>query len=210
MRPKYGMVIDASICINCRACIVACQLENDVPPDFTRAWIKETSLNNGTKVNFQPGNCMQCDMPTCVDACPVNATYKGKDGRVIIDPLLCIGCGLCIPACPYGARFLHPYRDIADKCDFCGHRLKRGLEPACVVTCPTGVRLFGDFNDPSSKVSRLVKQGGLVRVVNTKVDTKPNIYYFKNTAPLDWPEDPELPDPDELEEIRKMNIDERG
>ena len=150
---------------------------------------------------------MQCDRPTCVDACPVNATYKGKDGRVIIDPSLCISCGLCVPACPYGARFLHPQRDVADKCDFCDRRLKRGLDPACVVTCPTGVRVFGDFNDPSSRVSRLLKQGSLVRVVNTKVDTKPNIYYFDNTAPLDWPEDPELPEPEDLEEIRDMQTD---
>ena len=205
MRPKYGMIIDASKCLNCKACIVSCQLENNVPPGFTRAWIKETSQQNGPKLYFQPGNCMHCDKPTCVEACPVNATYKAEDGRVLIDPSLCIGCGLCIPACPYGARFLHPIRGIADKCDFCHDRLKKGLEPACVLTCPTRSRLFGDFNDASSKISRLLSQGGLVRVINLKTDTEPNIYYFNNTIPLNWPKEPELPDTDYLEEIRDTN-----
>jgi Fe-S-cluster-containing dehydrogenase component len=202
MQPKYGMVIDASKCLNCKACIVACQLENHVPAEFTRAWIKETSPDNGMTMAFQPGNCMQCDRPTCVEACPVNATYKAKDGRVVINPALCIGCELCIPACPYGARFLHPLTNVADKCDFCAKRLRQGLEPACVVTCPTGVRLFGDFNDASSRVSQLLKQGGLVRVVNPKADTEPNIYYFANTVPLDWPKEPEMPTLEELKDIR--------
>lgn len=208
MRPKYGMVIDASKCINCKACIVACQLENKVPPEFSRAWIKESHQDDVKTPRFQPGNCMQCDIPTCVDACPVNATYKVGDGRVVIDPLKCVACGFCVPACPYGARFIHPVKKVADKCDFCGTRIKQGLEPACVVTCPTGARVFGSFNDVSSEVSRLLKKGGLVRVINAHDDTKPNIYYFDNTAPLDWPKRPELPDQEELQEIRGMYADE--
>ncbi|MBW1801276.1 MAG: hypothetical protein JRJ85_11175, partial [Deltaproteobacteria bacterium] len=59
------------------------------------------------------------------------------------------------------------------------------------------------FNDPKSEVSRLLKGGGLVRVINTKVDTRPNIYYFNNTGPLNWPTDPELPTPDELRDLRE-------
>lgn len=208
MTPKYGMVINASKCINCKACIVACQMENEVPPAHSRAWIMECSQDNST--HFQPGNCMQCDRATCVDACPANATYKSEDGRVLIDPGKCIVCGFCIPACPYNARFIHPVNHIADKCDFCGTRLKQGLEPACVVTCPTGVRVFGDFNNASSKVSRLLKKGGLVRVINAQVDTKPNIYYFDNTIPLDWPENPKLPEPEDMEDIRDMIEDDES
>ena len=202
MQPKYGMVIDASRCINCKACIVACQMENNVPPGLTRDWIKETPIGHGM-MHFQPGNCMHCEEPTCVEVCPADATFKIKDGRVIIDPSLCIGCELCIPACPYGARFLHPTKGIADKCDFCNRRLKLGLEPACVVICPMRTRIFGDFNDPSSEVGSLLNRGGLVRVINPKFDTKPNIYYFDNTTPLNWPVEPEFPDPGVLEEIRE-------
>jgi Fe-S-cluster-containing dehydrogenase component len=75
------------------------------------------------------------------------------------------------------------------------------LEPACLVTCPTGLRLFGDFNDASSRVSQLLKQGGLVRAVNPKADTEPDIYYFDNTVPLDWPKEPEMPALEELKDI---------
>lgn len=193
MQPKYAMVIDASKCFDCKACIVACQLENGVPPRFERDWIKHTAGAHETKLQFQPGNCMQCDEPACVEACPVGATFKSRDGRVLIDPSTCIDCGNCVSACPYGARYRHPTKHTADKCDFCQRRLKRGLEPACVVTCPTRARVFGDLNDPSSEVSKLLKRGGLVRVINPKVDTKPNIYYMEGTMPLTWPAEPTLP-----------------
>jgi tetrathionate reductase subunit B len=62
-----------------------------------------------------------------------------------------------------------------------------------VVTCPTRTRIFGDLNDPKSEVSRLLKEGGLVRVINPKVDTKPNIYFLEGTMPLTWPKVPTLP-----------------
>jgi Fe-S-cluster-containing dehydrogenase component len=91
--------------------------------------------------------------------------------------------------------------NMADKCDSCAKRLKQGLEPVCVVTCPTGVRLFGEFNDASSRVSQLLKQGGIVRVVNPKADTEANTDYFDKTVPLDWPKEPEMPALEELKDI---------
>ncbi|MBW1941776.1 MAG: 4Fe-4S dicluster domain-containing protein [Deltaproteobacteria bacterium] len=193
MQPKYAMVIDASQCFYCKACIIACQLENEVPPHSYRNWIKSED-GSSRQLHFQPGNCMQCDKPSCVAACPVpGATFKSNDGLVLIDRKVCINCGNCVPACPYGARYRHPAKHIADKCDFCRHRIKRGLEPACVEVCPTRTRVFGDLNDPSSQVNRLLKQGGLVRVINAKVDTQPTIYYKEGTVPLTWPAEPTLP-----------------
>jgi len=189
---KYGMVIDASKCFNCKTCIVACQLENSVPPGYYRNWIKETE-GQGTYLHFQPGNCLQCDEPSCVAACPVGATYKHQDGRVLINPSTCIGCGNCVPGCPYGARYLHPVKKIADKCDLCQRRLEQGLEPACVAACPTRARVFGDMNDPSSEISHVLKREAVVRVINVKVDTKPNVYYLEGTLPLTWPVEPTLP-----------------
>ncbi len=194
MQPKYAMVIDTSRCFDCKACIISCQLENGIPPLYHRNWIIETGGGNGGLFDFQPGNCMQCDEPACIAACPVpGATFKSKTGLVLIDPDRCIDCGNCVPACPYGARYRHPTKRIADKCDFCRHRIARGLEPACVVTCPTRARVFGDLNDPKSEVSRLLKKGGLVRVVSPKIDTKPNIFYLEGTRPLAWPREPTLP-----------------
>jgi tetrathionate reductase subunit B len=136
---------------------------------------------------------MQCDTPSCVAACPVDATYKQADGLVVIDPKKCIGCGNCITACPYRARYRNPVRHIADKCDFCEHRLKRGERPACVTTCPTKARTFGDLNDPNSAVSRTIKAEELVRVIAPHVNTRPNIYYHEGTRLLDWAVTPTLP-----------------
>jgi Fe-S-cluster-containing dehydrogenase component len=191
---KYAIVIDASRCIDCKACMIACKVENNVPEGSWRNWIRPLlDRSSERKSEFQPGQCMQCDSPSCVAACPVGATYKQPDGLVVIDPRKCIGCGNCITACPYGARYRNSTRHIADKCDFCEHRLKRGEEPACVVTCPTKTRIFGDLNDPQSEVSRAVKEKKLVRVVAPHINTRPNIYYHEGTRLLDWAVAPTLP-----------------
>ena len=113
--------------------------------------------------------------------------------KAVVDQDLCIGCGNCVTACPYGARYRDPGARRADKCDFCRHRISRGEEPACVVTCPTKARIFGDLNDPQSEVSRLVKEEKLVRVTAPHVDTRPNIYYHEGTRLLDWAVTPTLP-----------------
>jgi tetrathionate reductase subunit B len=123
----------------------------------------------------------------------VGATYKQADGVVVIDPAKCIGCGNCVSACPYSARYRDPHRRIADKCDFCQQRIQQGQEPACVVTCPTRARIFGDFNDPDSAVRRLLDTEKLVRVIGPHSDTRPNIYYHAGTRQLDWAVTPTLP-----------------
>jgi Fe-S-cluster-containing dehydrogenase component len=191
---KYAIVIDASRCIDCKACMIACKVENNVPEGSWRNWIRPLWDRGGDrKSEFQPGQCMQCDTPSCVAACPVDATYKQPDGLVVIDSKKCIGCGNCITACPYGPRYRNSALHIADKCDFCEHRLKRGQEPACVVTCPTKTRTFGDLNDPQSEVSRMVKDKKLVRVIAPHINTGPNIYCNKGTRLLDWAVTPTLP-----------------
>ncbi|MBW2000088.1 MAG: 4Fe-4S dicluster domain-containing protein, partial [Deltaproteobacteria bacterium] len=171
-------------------------ITNGVPPGHYRNWIRKQIDVNGVSLFYQPGNCMQCDEPSCIAACPVpGATYKSKDGLVLIDPKICINCGNCVPACPYGARYRHPLRHVADKCDFCQARIQKGLEPSCVEVCPTRARLFGDLNDTGSEVSRLLRETGkrLVRLINPKVNTLPNVYYLEGTRPLNWPREPQLP-----------------
>jgi len=196
MTSKLAMVIDSSLCIDCRACKVACKVENRVPEGHWRNWVKqqapapETLVENpkAARLHFQPGNCMHCDEATCVTACPTGATYRNpEDNTIQVNKKLCIGCGSCIPACPYGARYRHPEQRVVDKCDFCAARRARGEDPACVVTCPTKARVFGDLNDPSSDAARLLKQKPTVRVVGNYTDTKPNLYYLAGTAPMDWP-----------------------
>ena len=187
-RPKkYGIVIDGSKCIDCKACMIACKVENNVPEGMWRNWIRPLQNMSGKyKSEFQPGQCMQCDDPSCVAACPVGATYKQADGLVVIDPKKCIGCGNCVSACPYGARYRNPEKKIADKCDFCQHRLKRGEEPACVITCPTKSRIFGDLNDPRSEVAKLVAEFKLLENRD-----KTTLLPAENTVPMLFYIDPE-------------------
>ncbi len=193
-RPKkYAIVIDTFKCFDCKACMIACKVENKVPTGFWRNWVRHTGGIGGRRTQYQPGQCMQCDEPSCVAACPVNATFKRADGIVVIDPARCIGCGNCVSACPYGARYRNIDRRQADKCDFCRHRLERDEEPACVETCPTRARIFGDVNDPMSRISEIIKNEKLVQVINPRINTRPHIFYFEHTLPLDWPVEPTLP-----------------
>ncbi len=202
MNKQLAMVIDSSACIDCKACTLACKVENNVPEGKWRNWVKrsepdfnQTDWKDRASVHFQPGGCMHCDVPTCVQACPTGATYKdNKDGAVKVDPKLCIGCGSCIPACPYGARYRHPTKNIVDKCDYCQKRRERGELPACVITCPTKARVFGDINDPKSDAALLLKKNQSVRVINKESDTKPNMFYLSTTAPLNWPVKARMPD----------------
>lgn len=193
MTQKFAMVIDSARCIDCKGCMAACKQANGVSRGVWRNWIKEavplTVNGKLARGHFQPGACMHCDEPTCVQACPTGATYKDAvNGTVVIDPKLCIGCGNCIQACPYGARFRDPLKRIADKCNYCPERRAAGLAPACVDTCPTKARVFGDLNDPNSDAAKLLaaNQGKVVRVIAKQRDTKPNMYYIASTAPDGW------------------------
>ena len=90
---------------------------------------------------------------------------------------LCIGCGSCVAACPYGARYINASLGKVDKCDFCASRLEKGLEPACVTTCPARAKIFGDLENPSSDVFRLAYRDGARRMETANVAIGPNVYY---------------------------------
>lgn len=198
MKKKYAMVVDSSVCIDCKACMASCKVEHGLPRGYWRNWIKEKSpdftMGKHTYAHFQPGGCMHCDNPTCVHACPSGATYKDEDtGIVQINKDMCIGCGNCVVACPYSARYRHPTLRVPDKCDYCQDRLAMGLQPACVDTCPTKARVFGDINDPDSEAAALLKDRKWVQINTEPEDTDPNMYYLADTEPMDWPGEVEYP-----------------
>jgi len=184
-KKRYGFVIDVSRCIDCRACMVACSVENNIPTNHTRIWVHDQGIQ-GTIPNltrtFFPYNCMHCDNPPCVQVCISGATYKDPDnGLVLVDQNACIGCGFCVEACAYDARYLDEKRGVVDKCNGCIQRVQIGLKPACVATCLGGARLFGDLNDPQSDVSIALKNTDSVVRLDLEygdVDTDPNIYYI--------------------------------
>ncbi len=190
---RYVMAIDATRCINCKACILACQQRNGVPYEYSRNWVRETPDTMALLgMSYQPGACMHCDNPLCVDACPTHATYKAGDGSVVIDPDRCIGCGGCIEACPYDARYKNPLTGIADKCDYCRHATP-GQIPACVQVCPVNCRVFGDAENPDDPVAHVLANNRLVHVTPADYDTGPTLTYLNTTTPTDWPKRKEIP-----------------
>ncbi len=180
---RLAMVLDPRKCIDCKACDVACKRENQIFAGGNQE-IRRNRVNScgieGTypklKMSFEPEQCHQCANPPCVSVCPVDATYSRPDGVVAIDKKECIGCAMCIEECPYGARYLEA-KGTADKCDFCSHRVAAGKLPACVETCPTNVRTFGDLKDPQSKAAKLLKENKH-RVLREELGTRPNLFYI--------------------------------
>lgn len=129
------------------------------------------------KAFFVPKICNHCARPSCVQVCPTGATYKTRDGAVLIDHEHCIGCQYCVQACPYGARFFNYEKRVTEKCTWCYHRITKGLMPACVEVCPTGARIFGDLNDKDSAISKFVRDNR-VQVLKPETGNAPTCFYI--------------------------------
>lgn len=177
-KPRYTMVMDARKCIGCMACVAACKAENNVPLGFTRTRVEDREVGTYPDVHrvFVPQICHQCEDAPCVPVCPVNATYRDPDGLVVIDQKECIACGRCVKACPYGARYINPIADVADKCDLCESRRKDGLQPACVEVCPTQARVFGMTGQKDGRFGRLSARPD-AKVLKPEAGTSPTVKY---------------------------------
>ncbi len=176
--PLWAKVVDHTRCIGCHACTTACKSENEVPLSVTRTYVKyvDTGHFPQARRSFQVTRCNQCEDPPCVAACPTAAMYRRPDGIVDFDKSICIGCKACIASCPYDAIFINPADKSAEKCNFCAHRLDVGLEPACVVVCPTQALMVGDMNDPLSAVSEIINRDA-VQVRRPEKETRPKLFY---------------------------------
>ncbi|MCM0084350.1 4Fe-4S dicluster domain-containing protein [Geomonas sp. Red32] len=129
------------------------------------------------KAFFVPKLCNQCDNPPCVQVCPVGATYQTEDGVVLVDRKWCIGCGYCVMGCPYGVRFFHPVYHVAEKCNFCYHRISKGMKTACVDACAFGARRIGNIKDPDDPVTKIIMTER-VNVLKEEYGTKPQVFYL--------------------------------
>ena len=204
---RLGFVIDKKSCIACHACAVACKVENNLPDgNWWNRILTEGGDNmdapEGTYPNLSLGNiavaCQHCKNPACVKVCPVGATYKDPEtGVVRQDYDKCIGCRMCMSACPYtGVRSFNwdepkyaigqamgdadvpaHQKHVVEKCTMCWHRLAKDLAPACVEVCPARVRFFGDLDDPDSEVSQLIRDREYMQLL-AEEGTKPSVYYL--------------------------------
>jgi Fe-S-cluster-containing dehydrogenase component len=213
---SLGLVIDLDTCVGCHACVTACKGWNDQGDGgpladadpygqasgvfLNRVHSYEVAPPDGPPmvVNL-PRSCLHCADAPCVTVCPTGASHKrAEDGIVLVDAEACIGCGLCAWACPYGAREMDPQAGVMRKCTLCVDRIYNDAlpaadrEPACVRTCPTGARHFGDLADPDSAVSRLVAERGGVDLM-PGMGTRPVNKYLPPRAKGPVPASPLAP-----------------
>ena len=181
---QYALWVDLEYCIGCHACTMACKAENNTPVggDYNRVTevevgeFRDPHQTPGLRVYFVPMPCMHCGKPACQAACPVGAITKRKeDGIVLINKDKCIGCRYCAWACPYGAPQFNAEAKIMEKCTLCVHRVEKGLQPACVTTCPAKVRFFGELNELTMVMKERRAKGISISVGGA--DTKPSVQY---------------------------------
>lgn len=205
---KFVMVIDLSKCRNARKCMNACQGAHHSKPEQHHINVLRMENDERTGFYYQPKPCQHCDNPPCTKVCPVDATFKRKDGIVLIDNERCIGCRFCIAACPYSARVFNwsepkyvegdenrvydielnvpQKKGTISKCLFSADRLRIGKLPYCVSACENGVYWFGDANEDavtngtSKETTRLstLLEEKGAYTLMPELGTKPSVYYL--------------------------------
>jgi molybdopterin-containing oxidoreductase family iron-sulfur binding subunit len=212
----FGYAFNISKCQGYGDCIEACIEENNLDRKSNMQYIKMFEMDHG-KLNVESGDasyfhqvpqddkfyigtqCMHCENPPCVPVCPTGATWKEKDGIVVVDYDWCIGCRYCEAACPYWARRFNwaepevpktkenkdqhylgnrkKTKGTMEKCTFCIQRTRKGSEPACVEACPTGARVFGNILDPNSEIRYIIENKKVFRL-KEELGTEPKFWYY--------------------------------
>jgi Fe-S-cluster-containing dehydrogenase component len=169
-----GLLYDTTLCIGCKACVVACQDANGLPRDPTgidarydapvdlnyRAKNVIKLYHDGDRRSFVKVQCMHCVDPACVAACMLGALKKREFGIVSYDVDYCVGCRYCEVACPYGVpkfQWASSTPRIV-KCELCNHRLAKGQEPACTEVCPRHAVVFGKRADLLVEAKRRIAE----------------------------------------------------
>ena len=176
---RLGFLLDSDSCIGCHACTVACKSEHDVPLGVNRTWVKyiETGSFPDVDRHFSVMRCNHCDDAPCITICPTGALFRAANGVVDFDDANCIGCKGCMNACPYDAIYINPATNTANKCNFCNHRIEQGLEPSCVVVCPTNAIRVADLDDPDDETTRLIARSETA-VRTPEQGTLPKVHYL--------------------------------
>ncbi len=228
---QYVMVIDLAKCRNARKCVESCQHMHHLPS--TDEWIKVFLMKDSEDASsyWFPKPCFHCNSPSCVNVCPVGATFKRQDGLVLIDNERCIGCKFCMTACPYSSRVFNWSEPIDEsmasehgnpetsvpqkvgtvgKCDFCPDMARENKLPACITACPNGVLYYGDKNEDvvtngveTVRFSQLIYERAGYRYME-ELGTRPSVYYLPPVNRLFHPEQGFKDLPEEIQERYKV------
>lgn len=202
---RMALAINTERCIGCQTCTLACKMQNNVPDGmlWNRVITEGSDIIDGAQGvypdltrSYLPIACQHCENPACLKVCPTGATYKDEQGRIEIDYDNCIGCRMCMAACPYNVRVFNwsdpvrgtganygdkdvPVRPkgVVEKCSLCKERTDRGQEPMCVQNCPYEARVFGDLDDPDSEISKILRTRN-ARTLLDHYGTNPSVFYF--------------------------------
>ncbi len=214
---QWGMIIDLRRCDGCQSqgtppqCTLACIEGHFAPEPMEWIEIYEAELAGGG-TQFIPAPCMQCQDPPCVNVCPVAATFSTPEGPVLIDQDRCIGCRLCMAACPYDRRFFNwgdppipPEALLADyspehqapakkgtvmKCDFCPEMARAGTLPFCIQACPNDAIYYGDLEEDIATNGREVVSFSDYLAENNsyrlkeELGTQPRVHYIPGHGEL--------------------------
>ena len=191
MFSRKFVIADPGKCIGCKTCMAACLHRHDIEGDVALPRLQLVT----TRTVSAPVGCHHCVDAPCVEACPTGCLYS-DDERVGVRKEKCIGCRMCMAACPYNARVFNwnePVRDpdfnygdkdvpvrgkgVVEKCSLCKERTDRGDEPMCVRCCLSKARTFGDLDDPDSEISRVVRERK-AGVLLEEQGTRPQVRYF--------------------------------
>lgn len=158
-----GLLYDTTLCIGCKACVVACQDANGLPRDTSGIDAKYNAplalsaraknviklYKGDAEQSYMKAQCMHCVDPACVSACMIGALTKGDKGIVSYNVDYCVGCRYCEIACPFNVPKFEWTKAAPQivKCELCRHRLAEGKEPACTEICPRHAVIFGKRSD---------------------------------------------------------------
>jgi len=193
-QPLVAKLVDTTSCIGCKACEVACQEWNDLPPEVTsqtgtyqtlpdttaKFWnlirFNEQDDESGFHWLMRKDQCMHCTEPGCLIACPApGAIVQYSNGIVDFQQEQCIGCGYCMAGCPFNIpKFAADNRRVY-KCTLCVDRVAEGLQPACVKACPTSCLQFGTKDDMRHAAAQRVDQLRANGFVNAAVYDPPGV-----------------------------------
>ncbi len=150
--------------MGCHACEVACKAEHHLPVGVNRTRVVAEGpviIKGKLELLFKRIRCLHCSNPPCLEACPVKAIRKRKDGIVFIVESLCTGCRSSAAVCPHEAIDFLSDSSIAQICDLCVHRLDKGQLPFCLKHCMSGALFFGTQEEFEHMKQKIVKGGGV-------------------------------------------------